>query len=128
MSRWNEGIQVSGGSFSAGQVVVGRGSAGFQISRPAAEALHESGRDEVASRLEAFMRALEAHAAKLESLEEVVDAVQQVAAEAGKERPNRLTLKAMLESIKKVVDSVAEVAPAFAALSTSVMALVGVPR
>lgn len=124
MAGRNEGI-INRGRFRAGQVVVGRG-ARLTMGSPDPGASAE--KEQLAVAIDGFLKALEAHATKLDELEELVQVVGQLAEEAEKEQPNKLTLKGLLSSIKSTVVSVAEMAPALTTLTNSVLVLMGQPR
>jgi translation initiation factor 2B subunit (eIF-2B alpha/beta/delta family) len=121
MGRRNEGIIQSGGHFRAGSVAVGRGATQI-VGAPAGSAQEK---DQAAAAINDFLKALEVHAAKLKELDELTQTVQQLAEEVRKERPNKLTLKALLEGIKGVVLPVSEMVPAFTTLTRAVMSLLG---
>lgn len=128
MVEHNEGIIVTGGSFNAGQVSVGRNSQAVQITYAIADELKQAGKDEMAAALTGFMQALEQHAAKIREIEEIAGAVKQIAEESKKEKPSKLTIKGLLEGLKGVVTPVAELAKPFLTLYGAAATMLGLPK
>jgi hypothetical protein len=128
MNQNNEGIIVSGGSFNANQVSVGHNSQAIQATYTIADDLKRSGKDEVAAALRALLKALGDHGSKVTSLDEVVQAVQQIAEETKKEKPNKITLKSLLDGIRDVVKPVAEIGPVFMSLYGTIATMIGLPK
>ena len=125
MSQQNEGIIVTGGSFTAGQVSVGRNSRAFQITYNIAGELQTSGKEEVAKAIAELLKTLEEHAEEIKDLEEVVRAVQQIAEEAKKERSNKITLKGLLNGIKDVVSPIPDIVTKVLALQEAIAVMMG---
>ena len=127
MSGHNEGINISGGSLSAGQIVVGRGAQALQNTYNLANQLGESGKNEVAQAITDLMKALEANSDQVVDKEEVTQAVQQVAEEVQKEKPNKFTLKGLLHSLKESLGSISEIAEKVAVLQKAIALMMGLP-
>lgn len=128
MSGHNEGINVSdGGSLSAGQIAVGRNAQAIQNTYNLANQLQESGKSEVAQAITELLKALEVHNDKVSDKEEVTQAVQQVAEEVQKEKPNKFTLKGLLSSLKESLGSVVEIAEKVTVLQKVVALMMGLP-
>ncbi|NEO57044.1 MAG: hypothetical protein F6K54_30635 [Okeania sp. SIO3B5] len=123
----NQGIVVSGGSFSAEMAVAGKNSKAIQIKKIAGE-LQASGKEEVAKLITELLESIEVHSSKVENKEEVVEAVQEVAKEVNKEKPNKLTLKSLLTGIKDAVGSVAEIAGKAVLLQKAIALMTGMPN
>lgn len=127
MSGHNEGINVSGGSLSAGQIAVGSGAQAIQNTYNLANQLGESGKSEVAQAITELLKALEVHSDKVPDKEEVTQAVQQVAEEVQKEKPNKFTLKGLLSSLKESLGSVVEITEKVTVLQKVVALMMGLP-
>jgi translation initiation factor 2B subunit (eIF-2B alpha/beta/delta family) len=127
MSGHNEGINVSGGSLNAGQIAVGLGAQAIQNTYNLANQLEESGKSEVAQAITELLKALEADSNKVTDKEEVTQAVQQVAEEVQKEKPNKFTLKGLLSTLKESVGSVAEIAEKVTILQKAIALMMGLP-
>jgi hypothetical protein len=117
MTRRNEGVIVGGGRIEAGALAVGRGARASQVVHRAAADLAERGRTDVAERLEALIRELEQHAARLDNADELKESTEVVARELAKDEPNRTTVTGVLAGITAGVQSVASVAAAAQALA-----------
>lgn len=118
----NEGIIQSGGVIQAGQVAAGRGVRLTQVINTADAALMQKGLDEVRDKLNELFQVLSVHGNSLEQPDEVVQSVGQLAEELAKERPNRLTLRALLDGIAQAVKSVGAIAGAAEALKAAIAA------
>jgi translation initiation factor 2B subunit (eIF-2B alpha/beta/delta family) len=127
MSEYNEGINISGGSLSAGQIAVGHGAQAIQNTYKLANQLGESGKSEVAEAITELLQALEANNDKITDKEEVAQAVHQVAEEVQKEKPNKFTLKGLLSTLKESVGSVAEIAEKVTILQKAIALMMGLP-
>lgn len=127
MSGHNEGINISGGSLNAGQIAVGRGAQAIQNTYNLANQLEEAGKSEVAQAITELLKALEANSNKVADKEEVTQAVQQVAEEVQKEKPNKFTLKGLLSSLKESLGSVAEIAGQVTVLQKAIALMMGLP-
>lgn len=127
MSGRNEGINVSGGSLNAGQIAVGRGAQAVQKTYNLANHLGETGQLEVAEAIAELLKTLEANSNKIIDQEEVTQAVQQIAEEAQKEKPNKFTLKGLLSTLRESVGSVAEIAEKVAILQKAIALMMGLP-
>ena len=127
MSVHNEGINISGGSLNAGQIAVGRGAQAIQNTYNLANQLEEAGKSGVAQAITELLKALEANSNKVADQEEVTQAVQQVAEEVQKEKPNKFTLKGLLSSLKESLGSVAEIAGQVTILQKAIALMLGLP-
>ncbi|UBF24398.1 DUF5955 family protein [Kovacikia minuta CCNUW1] len=127
MSQHNEGIQVTGGSFNAGQVGVGRGARVIQNTYNIASQLQADGKEEVAQAITELLKALEAHGNQIADKEEVTQTVEKIAAEAQKEKPDKLTLKGFLTLLKESLGSVVEVAEKVTVLQKVIALMMGIP-
>jgi translation initiation factor 2B subunit (eIF-2B alpha/beta/delta family) len=115
----NQGMQVSGGSVTAGAIAVGTGAWAHNV----ANQLRERGQDDVAQRLEELVRQLEAHADQVSDIEDLRGATRTVADELAKEQPNKTTVTAVLSTIAESVQSVTGLATAADALLRAVQAV-----
>ncbi|NJK67750.1 MAG: hypothetical protein HC789_11630 [Microcoleus sp. CSU_2_2] len=127
MSQSNKGIQVTGGSFNANQVAVGSGAKAVQNTYNLANQLEKSGKGEVAQAITELLKVLEAHSDQVADKEEVTQAVEQVAEEVQKEKPNKFTLKGLLSSLKESLGSVVEIAEKVTVLQKVVAVMLGLP-
>lgn len=124
----NEGIYISGqGKLEADQIAVGRKSQAIKVVYGATSDLQASGKAQVAQAIEDLLKGLEAQSGKVPDEQEVIEAIQQIAEEAKKEKPSKLTLKGLLNGIKDVVDPIAELLPKVVALRTAIAAMLGLP-
>ena len=115
----NQGIQVTGGSFTAGAVAVGPHARAYNV----ADELRDRGQDDVARRLEELVRQLEAHADQVSDIDDLRGATRTVADELAKEKPNRTTVRAVLSGIADSVRSVTGLATAADDLLETVLAV-----
>lgn len=115
----NQGIQISGGSFTAGAVAVGPHARAYNV----ANELRERGQDDLAQRLEELVRQLEAHADQVPDIEDLRGATGTVAEELAKEKPNKTTVTAVASRIAESVRSVTGLATAADALLKAVQVL-----
>lgn len=117
----NEGIHVTGGSFKADQVAVGRNAHATKILNTANEALEQKGLTEVRDRLDELLKAVTVNADSLTNPDEVLDSTEVVATELAKDEPNKLTIMGVLNGITDSVRSVASIATAADSLGKAVM-------
>jgi hypothetical protein len=115
----NEGIYVTGGSFTAQNVAVGRGARAYTVATD----LRARGHDDVAERLEELVQQLEAHADQVPDIDDVRGATRTVTEELAKERPNKTTVTGVLSGISDSVRSVSGLAVAADALLKAVQAI-----
>jgi translation initiation factor 2B subunit (eIF-2B alpha/beta/delta family) len=125
MSGYNEGINISGGSINAGQIAVGRDAQAIQNTYNLANQLGESGKSEVAQAIAELLKALEVNSDKITDKEKVTQAVQEVAEEVQKEKPNKFTLKGLLSTLKESLGSAAEIAEKVTILQKAIAAMMG---
>ena len=109
MNSNNEGIIVSGGSFHADQVAVGKGAQAIKTTYNLAHELRENNQQDLAAAVTELLQALEAHQSDISDYGEVSQAVQQITEEVQKEQPSKLTLKALLSGVKESVGSIVEI-------------------
>ncbi len=119
----NEGIIVTGGTFTAGQVAVGRRARAYATATQCVGQLREDGHAEVAEALDRVLLELQRHADELEAADELVDSARAVGEELTRETPNKRTLMAVIDSIAKGVGSVGGLAAAVQTLATAVATL-----
>jgi hypothetical protein len=115
--RNNQGVIVSGGSFTATNVATGTG-ASIHTSAAASPEL-----DAVREQLAALMKALDEHAQALHNPDEVKQSAQVIAEELKKPKPNRITLTGVLSGIADSVKSVSVLATAAEGLKIALAAL-----
>jgi hypothetical protein len=115
----NQGIQQTGGSITAGALAVGPGARAYN----AVSELRGRGQDEVAQRLEELVRQLEAHADQVPDIDDLREATGNVADELAKEKPNKMTVRAVLSGIADSVRSVTGLATAADDLLETVLAV-----
>jgi hypothetical protein len=127
MNQNNEGIIVSGGTFSAGQVAVGKGAQAVQTTYNLASEFQAEGKTDLAQAMTALLTALEAHRPQIADYDEVSQAVQQIAEEVKKETPSKLTLKGLLSAVKESVGSVVEIVEKVGLLQKAIGLLTGLP-
>jgi hypothetical protein len=113
----NEGVIITNGKIIADQIAVGRNA---RAIKNANEALTQKSMQEIQSRLDELVQALNNHASALEDPEEVRDSTEVVAKELAKDKPNKLTIKAVLDGIASRVQSVTAIAVAVEALKNAI--------
>jgi hypothetical protein len=118
----NEGVIITGGTLSAGNLAVGRHARITAIGAPASAALRENGRDVVADALETFLRELAEHSREVPDGDAVVESTEAVSKELAKDKPNRLTVKGLLAAITGAVSGVTPLLTAAHALQAAVVA------
>jgi uncharacterized radical SAM superfamily protein len=123
----NEGIVISGGSFNAGQVAVGRNSQAIQHTYDLTNRLVEAGKGEVAQAIHELLEAIETRSCQVLVADEAVQTVQQIAEEVQKEKPNKFTIKGMLTSLKETLGSVADIADKLHILQQAIALMMGLP-
>jgi uncharacterized protein YqeY len=127
MNQNNEGIIVSGGTFSAGQVAVGKGAQAIQTTYNLAIEFQAEGKTDLAQAMTALLTALEVHRPQIADYDEVSQAVQQIAEEVKKETPSKLTLKGLLSAVKESVGSVVEIVEKVGLLQKAIGLVTGLP-
>jgi len=113
----NEGLIITGGSINADQIAVGKYA---QTIKTANEALTQKGMQEIQVRFDELVQALNDHSDALVNPDEVRDSTAVVAKELSKEKPNKLTLIAVLNGIASSVQSVTAIAVAVEALKNAI--------
>lgn len=116
--RNNQGVIVSGGTFSATNVATGNKAAVY-TSQPSASPELKA----VQEQLAILMKTLEEHGQALHNTDEVKQSAQVIAQELKKEKPNRITLTGVLAGISESVKSVSVLATAAEALKIALAAL-----
>jgi hypothetical protein len=116
-NRPNEGLIITGGTINADQIAVGKYA---QAIKTANEALTQKGMQEIQVRLDELVQALNNHSDALVNPDEVRDSTAVVAKELSKEKPNKLTLIAVLNGIASSVQSVTAIAVAVEALKNAI--------
>lgn len=112
----NEGIILQGGSIQADQIAVGRNAQAIKTIDAASDSLAQKGLQEIQEKLQQLVKALEQNGNALDNQSEILDSTAVVAEELKKDKPNKLTLNAMLEGIAQGVKSVSTIATAVEAL------------
>jgi hypothetical protein len=125
MSQNNEGIIVSGGNFSAGQVVVGKGAQAIQTTYNLANEFQSEGKEDLAKAITDLLTSLETHRLQIANYDEVSQVVQQIAEEVKKEQPSKLTLKGLLNAVKESVGSVVEIVEKVGLLQKAIAVITG---
>jgi translation initiation factor 2B subunit (eIF-2B alpha/beta/delta family) len=125
MSQSNEGIVVTGGTFNADQVAVGRGAQAIQTTYNMASELQTEGKADLAEAITDLLKALEAHKSEISDYDEVTQAVQKVVEETKKEQPSKLTLKGLLGAVKESVSSVVEIVEKVGLLQKAISVITG---
>lgn len=127
MSQNNEGIIVSGGTFSAGQIAVGQGAQAIQTTYNLASELQAEGKVDLAQAITELIKVLEAHRPQVADYDEVTQAVQQIAEEVKKEQPSKLTLKGLLSALKESVGDVVEIVQKVGLLQKAITLVTEIP-
>ena len=127
MNSGNEGIYISGGSLNADQIAVGKGSTAIKNIYGSVQSLEDSGKQDVATAVRDLITVLEQCSDQIKDKQEIIEAIQQVAEEADKESPSKVSLKGLLSGIKNVVDPITEVAQKVTALRVAIGLMLGIP-
>lgn len=123
----NEGIVVSGGSFQAEQVAVGRNAQAIQHTYNLTKQLTDVGKDEIAEAIHQLLEAIEAQNCETSLEKESVQTVQKITEEVQKEEPNKFTLKGMLSSLQETLGSITEIASKLNILKKAIALMLGLP-
>lgn len=126
MSQNNEGIFVSGGTFSANQVAVGKGAKSTQTTYNLSTDL-QTRESDLTQAIAELLKSLEIHRSKISDYDEVSQAVDQIAQEVKKEQPSKLALKGLLSAVKESVGSVVEIVEKVGLLQKAVAVVTGLP-
>ncbi|MBD3885614.1 GatB/YqeY domain-containing protein [Phormidium tenue FACHB-886] len=126
MSQNNEGVVVSGGTFNAGQVTVGKGAQAIQTTYNLANEFQSEGKEDLAKAITELLTSLESHRPQIADYDEVSQAVQQIAEEVKKEQPSKLTLKGLLNAVKESVSSVVEIVEKIGLLQKAIAVVTGI--
>jgi hypothetical protein len=116
----NEGVIVTGGSITAGNLAVGRRATVVAAAREASAALESRGQDELAEKLSAMIEALSQHSSALENATSMLSSGLQVAEELKKNKPDKPSLLAMLGTLADGARSLTGLAVAVEALKHAV--------
>ena len=123
MGSSNHGIIVSGpGRIEAGAIAAGP-NARASGSLAHAPELRDDRLEAVRRELDALRRAISEHGADLPQADELRGAAEQVGKEIGAERPNRISVNALLNGIVEGAKSVSAVATAASAVKAAVAAV-----
>jgi uncharacterized protein YqeY len=125
MGQNNEGIIVSGGTFNAGQVTIGKGAQAIQTTYDLASEFQTEGKNDLAKAITELLTSLEAHRPQIADYDEVSQAVQQIVEEAKKKEPSKLTLKGLLTAVKESVGSVVEITEKVGLLQKAIALVTG---
>lgn len=127
MNQHNEGIIVSGGTFTGEQVAVGKASQAIKTTYNLANEFEAEGKESLAKALADLLTSIEVHRLQLADYDEVSQAVQQIAEEAKKENPSKLTLKGLLNAVKESVSSVVDIVEKVGLLRKAIGLATGIP-
>ena len=120
MHQRNDGVAITGGSVSAGQIVAGKHSRARGTFQGAIGSLNSQGRQDVADAIQDFLTELREHQVELSNYPEIVDSTELLASELEKPEPNKLIASGMLSSIKEGVSTVSGLVAAVASLGTAI--------
>jgi hypothetical protein len=115
----NQGIIISGGTFTAGAVAAGENARAVNHAASGADDRASA----VLTQLEAFLKKLSAASASGHVPGDLVETGQAVRAELGKEKPNKHTVLALIRGIGAGVAGVTHLAVAAAGLEAAIGAL-----
>lgn len=99
----NQGIIMSGGTFNAGAVAVGRDAHAQAHLVRADQVMAENGWREVRVQVDALLRVVETHSTSGTGNEETAQLLEAVAQELSKEQPSRVALNALLQGLAATV-------------------------
>src|SRR5262245_49605901 len=119
----NEWILQTGGTITAGQIVVGRHNVTI-VTADVAEVLQRRGMDAVEEQLKRLEGALNAHLHQLpDGGSELATLASKVATELAKPKPNKPTVSGILQQIAEAAKSVSSIVTSAEALKHVVMLL-----
>lgn len=117
----NEGIYISGGSFKADQVAVGRRARVTKIVNATGDSLEQKGLTEIRNKLDELLTAISAQDDSLDNRDELLDSTETVANELAKDKPNKMTITGVLGGMAEGAKTVAGIATAVQALRSAVL-------
>lgn len=109
MNQNNEGIIISGGTFTSDQVAVGRASQAIKTTYNLANEFEAEGKEKLAKAITDLLTSIEIHKLQIPDYDEVSKAIQQIAEESRKESPSKLTIKGLLNAVQESVSSVVDI-------------------
>lgn len=121
MGYRDDRIHIEGGTINADAVAIGAQARAEVVKT--GEALRRQDRDEVADRLAALERAVEAHRDRLPDPESVLGVIATLAEALRAQPPNRVTVKSLLTGITDHVRAVGGLVDAARALGEAVSRL-----
>lgn len=125
MNIENQGIYVSGGSLNSEQIVIGDNASVSKSIVDSTERLYELDQESVAEAIKALVEAIQDNSNNLANTKEILGIVESIAEEVVKDKPNKLTLQAMLDALKKVVDPFTAIVQKLTTLKGAIAALLG---
>ena len=117
MGDTNRGFIVSGGTIKADQIVGGENAKGYKYEgskESQAELQH------IYAKLDELEKAIQRHGAELQRPDDLMNAAKAVKAELASEKPNKITVTAILSGIAESVRSIASIASLAETLKTAV--------
>jgi hypothetical protein len=119
----NQGIRQTGGEIRAHNTGEGENVSITETGSTENAAIRARSLPEVRERLNELEKVLKLHADSLENHDEIVDSANKVAEELHRDKPNKLTITAILNGIAEGVKSVTGIATAVEALKRAVAAM-----
>ena len=107
----------------AEQIAVGAHARAIKILTDSGEALGQKGWAEIQNKLKELVEAISEHGGSLENRDALLDSTETVTKELCKDKPNKLTIGAILEGIAEGVKSVTNIAAVAQGLKTAIEAL-----
>jgi len=115
----NEGIVQHGGTINAEQLAVGRGAKAVKVIKGGVISDSDEFK-EIKEHLEKLIKAVNENSSSLDNQSEIVNSTEVVVSELSKEKPNKLTVTAILDGIANGVKSVTSIASAALGLKSCV--------
>lgn len=115
----NEGIVQHGGTINAEQLAVGRGAKAVKMVKGGVISDSDDFK-EIKESLEKLIKAVNENSSSLDNQSEIVNSTEVVVKELSKEKPNKLTVTAILDGIANGVKSVTSIAAAALGLKSCV--------
>jgi len=115
----NEGIVQHNGTINAGQLVVGSASKAVKVIK-GGELFDSEVFKEINEKLNELLKTVNENSSQLDNQSEIVSSTEVVVNELSKEKPNKLTITAILEGIANGVKSVNSIGSAALGLKSCV--------
>lgn len=119
----NEGVVITGGQQTVGQIVAGRNARGYM--RDGGAEHHIRAQQDLSAQMEELIRLLQAERNRLPEADDLAGDAKRVAAEIAKPEPNKGKISALLQVLEEGTKNLASVASVVGSVKTLAMGLLG---